>query len=110
MTHGTCKVVRIKSTHPKSQGAFVEINETDFDPKKHQLYKAADAGDMPPPPAPVVETEETTPSEAEDVNATAKAIELANDAGIDISKIVGTGRGGQITVKDVETAIEAESE
>jgi hypothetical protein len=33
-------VIRIKSTHPPSQGDFVEIEEEDFDKAKgHQLYE-----------------------------------------------------------------------
>lgn len=32
------KTIRIKSTHPASQGDFVEINETDYDPSKHELF------------------------------------------------------------------------
>lgn len=31
-------VIRINPTH-ESQGAFVLINESDFDPKKHELYE-----------------------------------------------------------------------
>lgn len=34
----TIAVVRVVSTHPPSQGAFVEINAADFDPLKHTLY------------------------------------------------------------------------
>ncbi len=101
MSNMTCPTVRIKSSDPKSQGAFIEINETDFDPKKHTLYKGIASDDMPAPPAPVAVV---------GPNATDKAVELANDAGIDLSTIKGTGRGGQITVKDVETAIENGSE
>jgi len=51
-----CPVVRIKSTHPESQGAFVEVNESDFDPEKHELYIAPAEGPLapplPPPPPP----------------------------------------------------------
>ena len=33
------ETLRIKSTHPESQGEFVEINAEDFDPGKgHVLY------------------------------------------------------------------------
>lgn len=35
------KTIRIKSTHPASQGDFVEINETDYDPSKHELFDKA---------------------------------------------------------------------
>lgn len=32
-------VVRIRSTHPESQGDFVEINESDYDPEMHTLIE-----------------------------------------------------------------------
>lgn len=35
------KTVKIKSSHPESQGDYVEINETDFDPQTMQLYEQA---------------------------------------------------------------------
>lgn len=38
-----CRVIRIKSSHPESQGEFVEINESDFDAGKHERH-------VPPPP------------------------------------------------------------
>lgn len=40
----TVKTIRVKSTHPESQGAFVEINEADFDKSKHELYEGGDEG------------------------------------------------------------------
>ncbi len=43
-----CRTVQIKSSHPQSQGPFVEINESDFDAVKHERYIAP----PPPPPAP----------------------------------------------------------
>lgn len=33
-----CPTVKIKSTNFESQGAFVIINEEDYDPAKHTLY------------------------------------------------------------------------
>lgn len=40
-------VIKIKSTHPESQGPFVLINEEDFDATKHRPYdeSAEGAGD-----------------------------------------------------------------
>jgi hypothetical protein len=35
--------IKIKSTHPESQGPFVIINESDFDADKHALYVEGDA-------------------------------------------------------------------
>lgn len=69
MNPNQCKTIRIKSTHPKSQGDFVEINESDFDKKIHELYeevsepvkpkkaakvkKETEADAVPPPPRPL---------------------------------------------------------
>lgn len=93
----------VVKVHPwgKGQGDFVEINESDFDPQKHKLYNAKapsvpPVAVQPPPPAPVVE----------DVKITADAKQLADETGVDLSKIVGTGHNGKITVKDVEKAID----
>lgn len=36
-----CPTVKIKPSH-KSQGAYVEINEADFDPKVHEKLSATD--------------------------------------------------------------------
>lgn len=41
-----CPTVKVKASHP-SQGAFVEINESDFDAAKHVRY-------VEPPPAPAL--------------------------------------------------------
>jgi hypothetical protein len=35
----TCPVVRVVSTHPETQGAFVEINTEDFNKEVHKLYE-----------------------------------------------------------------------
>lgn len=43
----TCPVVRIKSSHPASQGDFIEINKADFDESKHVLHVEVP---LPPPP------------------------------------------------------------
>jgi hypothetical protein len=42
-----CKTVRIKSTDPTTQGEFVLINESDYDPEKHGPVM------IPPPPVAV---------------------------------------------------------
>lgn len=51
----SCNTVKIKSTHPASQGPFVEINESDFDPAKHEFFKEPPAAPVLPPlpPAPL---------------------------------------------------------
>ena len=49
----TCPTVKVKSTHPESQGLFVEINASDFDPEKHELLDgepvAAESESAPKP-------------------------------------------------------------
>lgn len=49
--------VRIKSTHPPSQGPFVVINADTFDPTKHELWgeeaQGAPVAAVSPAPAPV---------------------------------------------------------
>lgn len=97
MTNQTVPTVRIKSTHPKSQGDFVEINEKDFDPKKHEMFDEADA--------PKVKA-----TKVEKINATAEAIKFAEDAGFSLEGVKGTGKKGVITVEDVQDAIEAAEE
>lgn len=42
-----------------------------------------------------------------EVKASDAAAKLAEEAGIDLASIEGTGRGGSITKGDVETAIDA---
>lgn len=116
------ETVKIKSSHPKSQGDFVEINKSDFDPKKHTLFDAKDApapapapvvappapaAVTPPPPAPMPAGTEDTADATGAVNATKKAVELAADAGLDLASVTGTGANGKITVEDVENAIDA---
>ena len=38
-----CKTVRVAAWAPESQGPFVEINETDFDPALHKAYVEPEA-------------------------------------------------------------------
>lgn len=45
------EVVRVVSTHPPTQGAFVEINASDFDPLVHTPYTNGAAAPIEPPPA-----------------------------------------------------------
>lgn len=54
------------------------------------------------------ETEAIVEAEAEEneVNATDGAIEAAEELGIDISTVVGTGHAGRVTKADVEAAAE----
>lgn len=37
------RTVRVKATHPPSQGEWVVMNESDFDPARHELYDAQES-------------------------------------------------------------------
>lgn len=37
-----CPTIKIKSTHPQSQGEYVEINQSDYNPTIHKLYGEPD--------------------------------------------------------------------
>ena len=39
------EIIKVKSTHPESQGPFVLLYKSDFDPAKHELYEAAPKGE-----------------------------------------------------------------
>lgn len=89
--HGTCETVKIKSSLP---GGFVEINATDFDETKHKIFGTEEVSKDP----------KTTDAP---VALSATAQKLVDDNGLDVTKIVGTGKDGSITVADVKAAIAA---
>jgi hypothetical protein len=45
---GSCPVVRIKHEASTIYGGFLEINESDFDPKIHELFSDESAEDEAP--------------------------------------------------------------
>lgn len=96
----TCKTVRIKSTDPKTQGEFIEINDCDYDAAKHGPIVEV----VPAAPKPA-QMEETTPADGLKW-ASNKARDKAIESGLDFSKVKGTGNGGKITMEDVEAAID----
>ena len=70
---------------------------------------SAPAPPAPPPPAPVPEVGEgAAPSEAR-VKASPVARKMAEEAGLDLSRIKGTGPGGRVVERDVQAAIAAGS-
>lgn len=88
--HDTCKTVRILPTN-KSQGDFVEINESDFDEKKHKLYNGKTPG-TPPPVA----------------KSYSDAVKnLASKHEIDLETVEGSGSTGNVVVKDIQAIINA---
>lgn len=68
-----------------SQGDFVIINKEDFDPSKHVEYQAADDG--------------------EGENYSKAVLKAAREFDVDLSKVIGTGANGNVTVKDVKNFV-----
>lgn len=56
------------------------------------------------------ETRSRSPSEASDVKASPRAERRAEELGVDLSEVTGTGPQGAVTADDVESAAETESE
>lgn len=48
----TVPVVRILHENPAHAGEFVEINASDYDPKKHTLFEPAEGAEQPAKPTP----------------------------------------------------------
>jgi pyruvate/2-oxoglutarate dehydrogenase complex dihydrolipoamide acyltransferase (E2) component len=102
MSHEQCKTVRVQAWGQK-QGDFVEINESDFDEKKHKLYEGKEPTGAPPKaqdgPKPVINDGIKWADDA--------AREAGIASGLDFSKVKGTGKKKAVTVEDVNAAIEA---
>ena len=82
-----CETVKIVAKDKKTQGEFVLINKEDFDPKQHKLFGAEKA--------------------ANGIKISKTAEKKANDAGLDLETVEGSGKDGAITVADVDAAVEA---
>lgn len=98
----TCKTIRVMPWS-QDQGAFVEINESDFDENVHKIYQ----GKTPDAPPPAAKTGETPPPVDGLKWASNAARDKAIESGLDFSKVKGTGAHGKITAADVTAAIEA---
>jgi 2-oxoglutarate dehydrogenase E2 component (dihydrolipoamide succinyltransferase) len=66
---------------------------------------ASDAGAAASAPEPATASSE--PEEAEDVSASPSARKAAEEKGIDLASVAGSGKGGRITKQDVVAAAEA---
>jgi len=63
------------------------------------------------PPTQIAETPSAETNDATEwVNISPKARAMAEQAGLDISKVTGTGRNGRISLQDIEQAIKAQSD
>lgn len=101
MSQETCKTVRVQPWS-KDQGAFVEINESDFNEKIHKLYEGKTPDGVPPKANPV------NPVVNDGLNFASKAArDKAIESGLDFSKVKGTGTDKKITAADVDAHIEA---
>ena len=70
---------------------------------------AVPAPPAPPPSAPVPEAGEGTASSEARVKASPVARKMAEEAGLDLSRIKGTGPGGRVLERDVQAATAARS-
>ena len=102
---------------------FTEVRVTDIDFGKERSVKhvAAEQAEKKAAPAPKAANEEKSVeaapeteaavdgavAEVADIDATDTARELAAEAGIDLSSIEGTGKGGRVLKSDVAKAIKA---
>jgi pyruvate/2-oxoglutarate dehydrogenase complex dihydrolipoamide acyltransferase (E2) component len=55
-------------------------------------------------------SESTSNAEDEGNDATKAAVALAEDLGVDLSTVSGSGQGGKVTVPDVQAAAEAKED
>jgi pyruvate dehydrogenase E2 component (dihydrolipoamide acetyltransferase) len=70
---------------------------------------AAPSPPAPPPPAPVPEAGEGAAPAGARVKASPVARKMAEEAGLDLSRVKGTGPGGRVVERDVQAAIAAGS-
>ncbi|MDD9841082.1 MAG: E3 binding domain-containing protein, partial [Alphaproteobacteria bacterium] len=85
----------------------------DFKPPDTSFTDKADDEVQPTAKAETPSAEKVPESKASDsaewVNISPKARSIAEQAGLDIDKVTGTGRNGRISLQDVEQAIKAQS-
>ena len=97
--------MRLPTVRIVRDGRVVRINESDYDPEKHELYGPEEAAKASARKAP-------KPEPAVDLSGTAATLIAAYnganpDSPIDPSQIEGSGKGGKITKPDVEAYIES---
>ena len=93
---------------------FTEVRIVDIEigsgksSKRKSAPKAATAPEAKPAPAPKSSPKSSSASEDLQVDATPTARQLAEESGIDLSTIEGTGKEGRILKSDVGAAIKAQ--
>ena len=107
-----CKTIKVMPWSD-DQGAFVEINETDFNENIHKLYETTAPVEPPPPVAAVVPVADATPGEpvaAEPEFASEEAVVLFGELDLtaeDLTAMEKTGENGTVTVADIEKYFDA---
>ncbi|HRJ44224.1 MAG TPA: E3 binding domain-containing protein, partial [Caldilineaceae bacterium] len=81
-------------------GAEAEATAQDKPEQEKVAEKKAERPEDPPADSPPIEEEK-------DAKATPVARRMAEDAGMDVAKIPGSGSGGRVTKEDVEKALNA---
>ncbi|MEM7133643.1 MAG: dihydrolipoamide acetyltransferase family protein [Chloroflexota bacterium] len=87
----------VKQNQPLAE---FEVSETDSSPPPEQLEPQSPAATA---------TATSAPTPAREVRASPIAKRLARQHGIDLGQVVGTGKEGRITEKDIQTFIDAET-
>lgn len=95
---GFAQLPTLQIYHPKNRERIVTINETDFDPARHERYDP----NAPPDGDPDGDT-------SEGAGASKAAAALAEANGIDLGAVKGSGKDGAVTKADVGAAIKAKA-
>lgn len=91
--------------HSAAQGATVKVGAVvgTIDESASAPAHSAAAQAPAAPAKQAAASGETKPRAAEDVRATPLARKIAEERGIDLSKVTGSGPGGKVTEKDIES-------
>ena len=73
-------------------------------PKARRAVVPSPAPVSVPTTAPVAAVVDEAPADAVEVKATAAAVALAAELGVDLSAVTGTGKEGRVTADDVRKA------
>jgi hypothetical protein len=104
-TEAPVGATRAKAEETKEDSEQGAAPDAETKPGTVTVEAAAEAEEQEPEPEEDVEPDE----DAEDIKATNTARRRAEELGVDIREIEGTGAGGQITTSDVKKKAQAES-
>ncbi len=99
----------VVARHAKKEGDVVKVDEVlgEIDDSKTAGAPAAAAPKAEAPPAPASAPEQATAPTGADVKSSPAARKVADESGVDISAVQGTGRGGVVSKPDVLAAAQS---